>query len=100
MTTTFDAARYQRALVRWRALAERRLEHMNVLYETGRWRRYFTEDRFLNIIRETTEAVERWRRIVPDTVLTAPALTLLTESDLVRTQPPPSPFAFEQRAIA
>ena len=79
-------------------LAERRLEHMSLLYDTGRWRRYFTEERFLNIIRETTEAVERWRRIAPETVTVAPALP--AEPPKVRTQPPPSPFAFEGRSVA
>jgi len=98
MTTPFDAARYQRALERWRTLAERRLEHMNVLYESGRWRRYFTEERFLKIIRETTDAVERWRQIVPDPVTASQVLTLPAEPALARTQPLPSPFAFEQVA--
>jgi uncharacterized repeat protein (TIGR03809 family) len=99
MTTTFDAARYQRALERWRTLAERRLEHMNVLYESGRWRRYFTEERFLKIVRETTDAVERWRQIVPDPVTASQVLTLPAEpAALARTQPLPSPFAFEQVA--
>jgi hypothetical protein len=100
MTTTFDAARYQRALERWRMLAERRLEHMSVLYETGRWRRYFSEERFLNIIRETTASVERWRQIAPERAGDAQVLTLPPEPAFVRTQPPPSPFAAEQRSVA
>jgi uncharacterized repeat protein (TIGR03809 family) len=99
MTTTFDAARYQRALERWRMLAERRLEHMSLLYETGRWRRYFTEERFLSIIRETTESVERWRQIVPEPATAAPVLALSAEPAFVRTQPPPSPFE-QQRSVA
>lgn len=100
MTTNFDAARYQRALERWRTLAERRLEHMSVLYESGRWRRYFTEERFLSNIRETTEAVERWRQLAPDAVTAAPLPTLPTEPALERTRLPPLPFAFEQRSVA
>jgi uncharacterized repeat protein (TIGR03809 family) len=101
MTTTFDAARYQRALERWRMLAEQRLDHMSVLYQTGRWRRYFTEERFLGIIREATESVERWRQIAPEPVAAATALTLPVEpAAVVRTQPPPSPFAFEPRSVA
>jgi uncharacterized repeat protein (TIGR03809 family) len=96
MTTTFDAARYQRALERWRMLAERRLEHMSLLYETGRWRRYFTEERFLNIIRETTESVEQWRQLVPETGTAAP---MPVEPVMIRTPPPP-PFAIEHRAVA
>ena len=65
MTSSFDALRYQRALERWRVLAEQRLEHMTVLYESGRWRRYFSEEQFIGVIRETRTAVEAWRRIVP-----------------------------------
>jgi uncharacterized repeat protein (TIGR03809 family) len=99
MTTTFDAARYQLALERWRMLAERRLEHMSVLYETGRWRRYFTEERFLNIIRETTDSVERWRQIAPETVTVASVPAWPAEPAPIRTQPPPSPFAFERRLV-
>ena len=100
MTTTFDAARYQLALERWRLLAERRLQHMSVLYETGRWRRYFTEERFLNIIRETTESVERWRQLAPDRAAAAPVPASPVEPAFIRTNPPPSPFAFEQRPVA
>jgi uncharacterized repeat protein (TIGR03809 family) len=100
MTTTFDAARYQRALERWRALAEGRLQHMSVLYDTGRWRRYFTEERFLSIIRETTESVERWRQIAPDTAATAPVLALPVEPAAARTPPLPSPLTFERRSVA
>ena len=66
MTSSFDALRYQRALERWRVLAEQRLEHMTVLYESGRWRRYFSEEQFIGVIRETRTAVEAWRRIVPE----------------------------------
>jgi uncharacterized repeat protein (TIGR03809 family) len=100
MTTSFDAARYQRALERWRMLAERRLEHMSVLYETGRWRRYFSEERFLNIILETTASVERWRQIAPERAAEAQVHALPSEPAFVRTQPPPSPFAAEQRSVA
>ena len=81
-------------------LAERRLEHMSVLYETGRWRRYFSEERFLNIIRETTASVERWRQIAPERAADAQIIALPAEPSSVRTQPPPSPFAAEQRSVA
>lgn len=94
MTTPFDAERYQHALERWRVLADRRLEHMTVLYETGRWRRYFTEEEFLGVIRETKAAAEMWHRIVP--VAEHEALfALAAEEAFDRTMPPPSPFATE-----
>jgi uncharacterized repeat protein (TIGR03809 family) len=101
MTSHFDADRYQQALERWRVLADRRLEHMTVLYETGRWRRYFTEEQFLRVIRETRAAADMWHRIVP--VAEHQALfALAAEQTLDRTMPP-SPFAtsfseFEQVA--
>jgi uncharacterized repeat protein (TIGR03809 family) len=124
MTTPSDALRYQRALERWRVLAEDRLEHMTQLYETGRWRRYFSEERFLGIIRETKAAVELWQRLAPEQRLAveqtvapeqaAPAVQLFAlpaervepveepaEPAFVRTQPPPSPFEMEaQRSVA
>ena len=65
MTAPFDATRYQRTLERWRVLADRRLEHMTLLYDTGRWRRYFTEEKFLAIIRETKHAADQWHRLAP-----------------------------------
>lgn len=66
MTSSFDASRYQRALERWRTLAEQRLEHMTVLYESGRWQRYFTEEQFVLVIRESRAAVDAWQRLVPE----------------------------------
>lgn len=89
-------------------LAERRLEHMTLLYETGRWRRYFSEERFLRIIRETKAAAELWQRLAPEQQereqVQVPAVQVFappTEPAFVRTQPPPSPFeADAQRSVA
>ena len=91
MTTSFDAERYQRALERWRALAEQRLEHMTVLYESGRWRRYFSEEQFIGVIRETRTAVNEWRRIVPEHETIAALFATLAETQVVRSQPRPEP---------
>ncbi len=125
MTTPSDASRYQHALERWRVLAERRLEHMTLLYESGRWRRYFSEERFLRIIRDSKAAVAHWQRLAPEQRFTpeqgfAPEQALVPEHRLgpeeepaaqvfalpaepafVRTQTPPSPFEAEaQRSVA
>jgi uncharacterized repeat protein (TIGR03809 family) len=102
MTTHFDASRYQHALDRWRALAERRLQYITLLYESGRWRRYFSEEEFLGVIRETRASVEAWRRIAPEQATVAQLLAIPVEPS-ARTQPPPSPFAAvstEQRSVA
>jgi uncharacterized repeat protein (TIGR03809 family) len=95
MTASFDAQRYQRALERWRVLAERRLEHMTVLYESGRWRRYFTEEQFIGVIRETRTAVDAWRRIVPEQETVAQLFALSDEPPSAGARPssPPPSFA-------
>ena len=90
--TSFDAKQYQHVLERWRVLADQRLEHMTLLYETGRWRRYFTEEKFLSVIRETKAAAEMWHRLAPEDAQQA-LFTLAAEEALGRTQPLPSPFA-------
>jgi uncharacterized repeat protein (TIGR03809 family) len=46
---------------RWASLAERRLDYLSDLFETGRWRRFHTEVDFLDNIREAKVAVDRWR---------------------------------------
>jgi len=61
MTQRLDSARSQEILDRWCALAEARLEYLAEMFETGRWRRYYSESAFLENIREATAAVETWR---------------------------------------
>jgi uncharacterized repeat protein (TIGR03809 family) len=58
-----DAARGQEILNRWCALAQQRLDHLTELFETGRWRRYYSELSFLENIQEAKNAVETWRRL-------------------------------------
>ena len=48
-------------VARWFVLAERRLEHLTELFETGRWRRYHSERAFLENLSEAKSAVESWR---------------------------------------
>src|SRR5438045_4026632 len=48
---------------RWRKLAEQRLEHITELFVTGRWQRYFSERDFLEMVRQSKDAVATWRRL-------------------------------------
>ena len=59
-----DVARGRNIVARWCNLAERRLEHLTELFETGRWRRYHTELEFLENIQEAKAAVETWRDLL------------------------------------
>ena len=59
-----DVARGRNIVARWCNLAERRLEYLTELFETGRWRRYHTEREFLENIQEAKAAVETWRDLL------------------------------------
>ncbi|HZL30535.1 MAG TPA: TIGR03809 family protein [Pseudolabrys sp.] len=45
---------------KWLDLAERRLEYYTELYRSGRYRRYYTEDRFAIRMLDVIEATRRW----------------------------------------
>jgi hypothetical protein len=49
--------------LRWCALAEQRLEYLTRLFESERWRRYYSELAFLQNIQEAKSAVETWRSL-------------------------------------
>jgi uncharacterized repeat protein (TIGR03809 family) len=51
----------QDILNRWCIIAEQRLDHLTELYESGRWRRYHSENAFMENLREAKGAVETWR---------------------------------------
>jgi uncharacterized repeat protein (TIGR03809 family) len=61
MTIRTDVARGRDLLSRWCALAEDRLDYLTEMFESGRWRRYYSEIAFLEDIREAKLAVETWR---------------------------------------
>jgi hypothetical protein len=61
MTSQLDVAKGREIVVRWRNLAEQRLQHLTELFDSGRWRRYYGEQAFLENIREAKTAVEAWR---------------------------------------
>jgi uncharacterized repeat protein (TIGR03809 family) len=64
MTHRVDVARGRDIVARWCALAERRLEYLTELFETGRWRRFHSELAFLENIQEAKAAVEIWRDLL------------------------------------
>jgi uncharacterized repeat protein (TIGR03809 family) len=67
MTLRTDVARSRDLLACWRELAEKRLEYLTEMFESGRWRRYYSEFVFLENIREAKLAVETWRGLsTPD----------------------------------
>jgi uncharacterized repeat protein (TIGR03809 family) len=61
MTIRTDVARGRDLLSRWCALAENRLDYLTEMFESGRWRRYYSEVAFLENIKEAKIAVDTWR---------------------------------------
>lgn len=51
---------------KWRDLALRRHAHFVDLYESGRWRHYYTEAEFIAELRTLTQVVKRWQGIAAD----------------------------------
>ncbi len=65
MSATQDNRSWDVVLLKWRDLAERRRAHMFELLESGRWRRYYSEELFLVRLQEAVAAAEEWRRLAP-----------------------------------
>ncbi|MGA7803026.1 TIGR03809 family protein [Bradyrhizobium sp.] len=63
MTLQTDVAPGRDLLACWRELAEHRLEYLTRMFESGRWRRYYSELAFLENIREAKLAVDTWRSL-------------------------------------
>jgi uncharacterized repeat protein (TIGR03809 family) len=59
---------------RWRDLAERRRQHIVDLYETGRWRHYYSETELLDAMREAIRNVATWDEILKSGEAAAAAL--------------------------
>jgi uncharacterized repeat protein (TIGR03809 family) len=111
MTHRLGAARGRDVVARWCDLAERRLEYLTELFDTGRWRRYHSEVAFLENIQEAKSAVETWRGLsmreasrdnsAVDMSWLSHTQAALTRVDRLRDQPdqrppPPVEIAAEQ----
>lgn len=49
---------------KWRALIQRRREHLTALYRSGRYKKYFTEEKLLNQMREAAKAAQDWDAVI------------------------------------
>ena len=56
---------------KWHALAKRRRNHLKELYDSGGWKRYFTEETLRVQMREAVREVEHWGAML-DEPATAP----------------------------
>lgn len=81
--TKIDKAESGHCVVaRWRLLAERRLNHLIELYESGRWKIYHDEAEFLAMVQETRAALKTWEMLAPpDAVKDKPAEVAVVKSE-------------------
>ena len=59
------AVQWERIALKWRNLAERRRDHHVELYQSGRWKHYYSEAEFLTEMRKAGALAERWIEIAP-----------------------------------
>ena len=78
MTQLADVACGRELAARWCNLAEKRVEYLTDLFETGRWRRFYSERAFLENIGEAKAAVETWRTLMTGAALPGKSTTGLT----------------------
>ena len=52
---------YEKTVLKWHNLAQLRLDYYTELYRSGRWRHYYTGERFAVRMLDVIEAAKRWR---------------------------------------
>jgi uncharacterized repeat protein (TIGR03809 family) len=55
--------RFSQTARKWRALVDRRSAHFVELHRSGRWKRYYGEAEFLQLMREALDLAETWSNI-------------------------------------
>jgi uncharacterized repeat protein (TIGR03809 family) len=102
MTDRTDVARGRDIVARWCGLAEQRLDYLTELFESGRWRRYYSERAFLENIQEAKAAVALWRDLSKGealyTQMPPTAISVIARSapaDEIKLAPPSAPIIVE-----
>ena len=100
MTRRPQIAFSQNFAARGRALAEQRLAYLTELYDTGRWRRFHTEEAFLMNVRESRAAVDAWRRIEQFNPIATPPLPMVPPANVPLMPPEPPAAKDAEEAIS
>lgn len=53
--------RLEQIALKWHDLAQRRLDYYTELYRSGRWRHYYTQERFAVRMLDVINAARKWR---------------------------------------
>ncbi len=60
MSQTLPKRMSSEIIGKWHDLAEKRRAHMIDLYETGRWKHYYSEREFVSLMRQAVQLAEDW----------------------------------------
>lgn len=55
--------RLDQIALKWHDLAQRRLDYYTELYRSGRWRHYYTQERFAMRMLDVINAARTWRAL-------------------------------------
>jgi uncharacterized repeat protein (TIGR03809 family) len=55
--------RFDEIALKWHDLAQRRLDYYTELYRSGRWRHYYTQERFAVRMLDVINAARKWREL-------------------------------------
>jgi hypothetical protein len=67
MPKTLGAARLDEIALKWRNLADRRLAYFTELYRSGRWKHYYTRERFALRMLDVIKAAKVWGELADRT---------------------------------
>jgi uncharacterized repeat protein (TIGR03809 family) len=81
MTTQSDGSRYQHALIQWLDLANRRLQHLTELRDNGRYRKYYDDDQFRQVLQDSRASVDTWKRLADGGWTQGQVIALRRESE-------------------
>lgn len=60
MQTLQGGSRFEEIVRKWHDLAQRRLDYFTELYRSGRWRHYYTQERFAVRMLDVIRAAKAW----------------------------------------
>ena len=63
MAVVQGGVRFDQIAAKWHALAQRRLAHVRELERSGRWRRFYSDERFGLYLRETERVAALWAKL-------------------------------------
>lgn len=72
MAVAQGGVRFDQIAKKWHALAQRRLAHVRELERSGRWKHFYSEERFGLYLRETERVAALWAKLAATRFATPP----------------------------